>query len=72
MKTAILSIGFIVASLFILNSCGFGEAKKDAQKTVKTFHKNLKNHNVGAMMNMVHPEGLKPPQKKSGRKYLKA
>lgn len=64
MKTALLSIGFIVVSLFTLNSCGLGEAKKEAQAAAKIFHKHLKNHNHTSMINMIHPEGLKitPPE----------
>jgi hypothetical protein len=59
MKTALLSIGFIVVSLFTLNSCGLGEAKTEAQAMAKIFHKHMKMHDYNSMANIIHEEGMK-------------
>lgn len=58
MKTALLSLAFIVASLFILNSCGIGDATKEAEKTAKTFHQHIMKQDYASMVNMIHSEGL--------------
>ena len=59
MKTALLSLGFIVVSLFLLNGCGLSESKKEAQSSAKIFHKSMMNHDHASMIKMIHPEGLK-------------
>lgn len=58
MKTAILSLAFIAVSLLTLNSCGIGDATKEAEKTAETFHQYMNSHDYSSMIGMIHSEGL--------------
>jgi hypothetical protein len=58
MKSALLSIGFIFVLLLTMNSCGFGQAKEDAEKAIEVFHQHLDEQNYEAILKMIDPEAL--------------
>ena len=71
MKTNLLFFGFVVISLFALNSCGLGEAKTEAQAAAKIFHKHMRNRDHESMVNMIHSEGLTLTPKEEWLKLFK-
>jgi hypothetical protein len=55
MKTSILSIAIILASLFVLGGCA---SKNEAEKVATEFHEQLKEQNYTALNAMISDEAL--------------
>ena len=58
MKSSSRLLGFILITLLTLGSCGLGQAKEDAEKTVKVFHHHMKEHHHAAMLKMIDKEAF--------------
>ena len=72
MKSALISFGIIFVLLLTMNSCGLGQAKEDAEKTIDVFHQHMKVHNHEAMLKMIDKKALKVTSKEEWLEIFEA